>query len=175
MLAMPKIRDRNFSKTIRYVVHIRSDRPHSWKHHFRGATAEVVGYLELLSKRDHEWFVWATVDNIVEHCNRYRKGKPYSRAAVKQALELLRKLHVVSPAVERKRKNQANEFQTFTGRVVTPHYAMCEATYKGKSCSFRPTKVLPGHRWATEMQTKNVGSKGRSAVVWYDGPITKST
>ena len=59
---------------------------------------------------------------ITAHCNRYRKGKPYSRRAVELALEYFRALWIVSPVVERTRLNQAVEMQTFTGRIVTPHH-----------------------------------------------------
>ena len=52
---MPKIRDRNFSKTARPLVRIRIDRPHGWKHHFRGVFAEVIGYLEFVGQARPAW------------------------------------------------------------------------------------------------------------------------
>jgi hypothetical protein len=171
---MPKIRDRNFSKTPRYMVRLRNDRRHGWKQHFRGVVAEVIGYLEMLARNDPhgEYFVFAQVENIIEHCNRY-KGAQYSRRAVELALEYLRKLRIVSGVVERKRLNQAQEPQVFTGRIVTPHYAMCETVLNGKYCSFKPSKVLPGYKWAAEVQTKNVGRARRAPVVWYAGVVKK--
>jgi hypothetical protein len=171
---MPKIRDRQFNRTVRPPVRLRTDRKHSWRNHFRGVVAEVVGYLEMLSQRDYkgEFFVWAQIDDIVEHCNRYG-GKKYSKAAVKLALEFLRKLRVVSGIVERKRFNQAGELQTFSGRIVTPHYVLCGTIARGKYCCFVPNRNTPGHVWMGVKATKNVGSHGSAPVVWYAGTVTK--
>ncbi len=173
---MPKIRDRQFQKTARYVVRVRSDREHSWKHHFRGVFAEVIGYLEFLSKDDKEWFVWAQVDDIVKHCNRYHKGKPYSRAAVLLALEYFRALRIVSGIVERKRFTQGGEMHTYVGRIVTPHHVLCEAVCirdRFNYCAFKPHKKTPGHKWQGEKQKLAAGKGTGSPVIWYAGPVTE--
>jgi hypothetical protein len=170
---MKTVRERKFNKSVRYMVRIRGDRPHSWKHHFRGVFAEVIGYLEMLAKRDplREWFVWPTVENIVEHCNRRNKGKQYSRRAVELALEYFRTARVVSGTVERGRMNQAQELQWFTGRIVTPHYVLCESAVGGKYCAFKPYRNTRGHKWAGTKQTKNVGRAASAPVIWYAGTV----
>lgn len=174
---MKKVRDRKFNKSIRTLVRIRIDRPHGWKHHFRGVFAEVIGYLELLAKRDpqREGFTWATVENIVKHCNRYQKGKPYSLGAVKLALEYFRTARIVSGVIERTRMNQAHEMQTFTGRIVTPHHVLCEGAVNGKYCAFKPYRNTRGHKWAGCKQRLAAGQNTGSPVIWYAGPVKKNT
>jgi hypothetical protein len=168
---------RTFNKSVRWMVRVRTDRPHGWKHHFRGVLAEVIGYLDLLAKRDYaingEWFVWAQVEDMVAHCNRYNKGKRYSRAAVEKALAYLRALRVVSGAIERGRMNRAGEMQVFTGRIVTPHHVLCESAVNGKYCAFKPHRNTKGHVWAGAKQTKNVGRAASAPVIWYVGPVKK--
>ena len=169
---MPKIRDRKFTHTDRRWVRLRNDRKHSWKHHFRGAVAQVIGYLELLAKKDpfKEFFVYAQVDDIVKHCNRFG-GKGYSKAAVKLALEYLRELWIVSDIVERPRLNKAGELQMFSGRIITPHYAMCETS--GPFCKFAPGKLVRGHKWVGTKQKLAAGPATGKPVIWYGGPVEK--
>jgi len=172
---MPQIRDKNFNRTARPLVPIRADRPHGWKHHFRGAAAELIGYLEFLSKKDPagEFFVYATVDAMVQRCNRRGTGKPYSRIMVERMLEYFRALWIVSGVVERKRLNKAGEPQVFSGRIITPHHVFCESAVNGKYCAFKPGKFKPGHKWHVDKATKNVGRAKATPVVWYAGVVKK--
>lgn len=172
---MPKIRDRKFKKTARPLVRMRTDRPHSWKHHFRGVFAEVIGYLELLAKNDPlcEMFTWVQVEDIVKHCNRYHKGKRYSHAAVCLALEYFRAQHIVSGVVERRRFNQTGEPYTFAGRIVTPHYVFCKPDDRGRFCVFDPYRKTPGHKWAGQKQKLATGSATGAPVIWWAGPVKK--
>lgn len=175
MPTKPTIRKRQFRRSFVRMARLRTDRPHTWKSHFRGAVAEVIGYLEMLSKKDPcgEFFVWAEVEDIIRHCTRY-KGKAYSRAAIKLSLEYLRKLVIISGIVHRPRLSIRGEMQLFAGRIVAPHYALCTPFARGNYCEFvgfseNPDKMIRGHKWISVRVTSNVGRKKSGVITYYAG------
>jgi hypothetical protein len=88
----------------------------NWKRHYRNCAREVIGYLESLAILDSERFVFASVPDIVKHCNRKRNKQPYRRRAVEYAMKQLQEQLVLGEQVERFRKNAMRP-----GWLVTPH------------------------------------------------------
>lgn len=114
----------NFKRSQPMSCRIRRDEPHDLKHHFpKGAVREVMGYLSLQAVRDPERFVFAGIDDIVAHCNRY-KGSAYQRRMVEYAQEYLRELRIISKSVERQRW-VFGHLRTLRGVIVTPHDSLC--------------------------------------------------
>ena len=98
----------------------------SHKRHCKGIVREVIGYLELQAKRDHtgERFVWTGVANVVAHCKRF-EGDAYGERAVKYALKFLKRKHIISSRVFRRRNGAMRE-----GLIIAPH----DALYKRTKC-----------------------------------------
>lgn len=115
------------------------------KHHFRGVLREVIGYFELHAKDDRERFVWFSIADLTKHCNRY-KSAAYQERAVKYAIAYLRRKHLISKRLERKRSGVLRE-----GVIVTPHDALFQKTKC--LCEFVGRKV-PG-RWRRDPATRS--------------------
>jgi hypothetical protein len=127
----------------------------SHKRHFRGVLREVIGYLDLLAQADREFFAWATVGDIAEHCQRYH-GKKYGKRQIENALNVLRQMWLVSGVVKRVRGGVERE-----GRIVTPHRALfCRCM---NHCTYvDPLKAIPKQRttWTVE---KSIRGENKSA------------
>lgn len=129
----------------------------SLKRHFRGALREVVGYLDLIAKKDSERFVYPKVDSIVAACKKYKqvdeKGKPikYSRRIVENALEYLRAWWFISGPVFRVRDHVRRK-----GFIVAPHDAI--ARRDGATCALAAhwradSKPTAPATWNTDPET----------------------
>ncbi|MGB8495789.1 MAG: hypothetical protein WCE53_15420 [Candidatus Acidiferrum sp.] len=139
------------------AVRLKAGEPCSHKRHFRGVLREVISYLELLAQNDPEYFVWATVEDIVEHCQRYH-GKRYQRREVEYALDIFRRLWIVSGIVKRVRGGVERE-----GRVVAPHFAVFHRSAKNR-CSYAQHSI-PGQRTLWTFKKTLRGAK-RSYACW---------
>lgn len=114
----------NFKRSLP-MSRIRREDICSLKLHFpKGAVREVVGYLHKLAANDPERFVYASVDDIVQHCNRY-EGPGYKKGIIEKVLRFLRDLRVLSKAVERDRWVFGN-LRKVRGFIVTPHDSLCQ-------------------------------------------------
>jgi len=118
----------------------------SYKGHCSGVVREVIGYLDLQARRDHERFVWTGVDNIVEHCKRY-KGKAYGKRAVEYALNFLRRKHAISHRLERRRGGVLRQ-----GVIVTPHDSLFNR--HGCLCEVVGRLKAPG-KWRRDPETRS--------------------
>lgn len=166
------LRDKTFKRSVIFLARLRNDRPHSWKQHFRGVYREVIGYYEMQARKDRtgENFVYATIDAVMTGIN--QRGKKYSKAAVVLAHELFRHYRILSGIVERYRLNAVGDQQLFQGRIVTPHYALCETVINGKFCQFQPMPDYfpqPGNRFRKTISTRNVGRDDERFVIWWAG------
>lgn len=95
----------------------------SWKCHFTGVAREVIGYLERLADRREDRFVYASVADILKHCNeKYleRSKKPHKRT-VEDVLRVLRELQILHGVIER---NIGGGRGDRRGRVLNPHDSM---------------------------------------------------
>jgi len=118
----------------------------SHKRHSSGVVREVVGYFELHAKNDRERFVWFGVDDLVEHCKRY-KGEGYKKRAVEYALKFLRRKHFISRRVQRRRGGVLRN-----GVIVTPHDSLFKRTKT--LCEFVGRLNAPG-RWQRDPETRS--------------------
>jgi len=128
------------------------------KRHQSGVVREVIGFLELIARRDEtgERFVWPRVDTIVEHCGRYQ-GAKYRKRAVESALKVLRRRGIISHRVKRWRLSAMRD-----GWIIAPHDAVFAR--KGKVCSF-------AGRGKTQMTGTAVWLRDGKKYVWSpDGP-----
>jgi hypothetical protein len=139
------------------AVRLKAGEACSHKRHFRGVLREVIGYLETHAQNDRERFVWAQVDDIIEHCYRY-KGKRYEKRQIENALNVLRSMWLVSGVVKRVRGGVERE-----GRIVTPHRALfCRSM---NYCTYvDPLKQIPKQRttWTVE---KSIRGENKSAFM----------
>lgn len=114
------------------------------KKHYKNVLREVVGYLDMLASNDAERFVFASVPDIVKHCNKYSQGRaPYRQRQVENALEFLRAQLVISGRIERPRFGTVR-----SGFIVTPHDSLCVRTKN--CCEFKGAGFVSG----TKFQTK---------------------
>jgi hypothetical protein len=170
---VPNTKDvKRFQRHVKERVRLYPYRDHGWQNHFKGVVAEVIGYLEMMAKRDpfRQNFVWSRIDDIIEHCNKGGREK-YSRRSVEYALTFLRRLWIISGVVERQRPNGHGEVQLFAGRIVTPHEAFCERRKHVCFYSFYSTNRLQkGHTMKAQKITgKNFGRKSGGVLLWYGG------
>ena len=112
------------------VVPVQSLHHPSWKSHFLNVEREVIGYLELLAAlHPTKRFAFASVNNVLTHCNKYRKSQPYSKAAVEKALHHIRDLGIIARI-----ENMEWRGTVYRGFLVLPHESGCRAV-DGK-CKF---------------------------------------
>jgi hypothetical protein len=135
------------------VTKLPPDAACSLKRHFRNALREVVGYLDLLAKKDPERFVYPKVSAIVAACKKYDQvdetGKRiiYSRRIVESALEYLRAMLYICGPVKRWRGHALRK-----GYIVVPHDALTRRA--GANCFMVGWRIdrnptTPGS-WKTE-------------------------
>jgi len=143
-----------FGRSFRPVVVLKNDEVCSLKRHYRGVLREVIGYLDKLAGNDPQRFVFATVKDIVRHCNKFSQGRaPYQQRAVEYALAFLRKQHLISRPVKRPRLGVM-----YQGFIVTPHDSL--AMREKGCCDFKGQLGAPG-AWQAE-----AGLPGS----WWAGP-----
>jgi len=132
-----------FGRSFRPAVVLKKDEVCSLKRHYRGVLREVIGYLDKLAANDPQRFVFATVPDIVRHCNKFSQGRaPYQQRAVEYALAFLRKQHVISRPVKRPRLGVM-----YQGVIVTPHDSL--ALREKGCCDFKGQLGAPG-AWQAE-------------------------
>lgn len=138
--------NKNFPRSSLLPYTLRSsDAVCSHKHHFKNVLREVIGYLELHAKGDRERFVWFSVENLTEHCNRYKRDA-YKERAVHYAIAYLRRKHFISKRLKRMRGGVLRE-----GVIVTPHDSLFQRTKL--QCEFVGRKA-PG-RWRRDPETRS--------------------
>lgn len=107
----------------------------NWKKHFRFVLREVIGYLESQAIKNKSRFVWDSVNSIVDGCNRYHKGKRYSKRDVEYALAFLVTMAIIERIPSMEWVNANGRRQLLTGFCVAPHDMCC--TEIGGRCGFR--------------------------------------
>jgi hypothetical protein len=143
------------------AVRLKPDEACSHKRHFRGILREVIGYLDMHAQKDREYFVWAEVSDIVEHCQRYH-GKRYQQRQVEYALNVLRRMWLVSGVVKRVRGGVERE-----GRIVTPHRALFLRVGTINRCMHvGPLKKIPGQRTMWTVERSFRGENRASFLCW---------
>jgi hypothetical protein len=131
-------------------------------HHYRGAMREVVSYLDLLAANDEERFVFCSVDNIANHCEKYQSKQLHGKRWVQKVLAELRRRHFVSGRLVRVRR-----YEEVTGFIVAPHSCLTQTMPDG-TCIFRGPVQTCG-RW------ERTGDAGPDSVLFWAGCGLHST
>ena len=101
------------------------------EYHFRGAAREIFSYLNLLAPK-HDGFVFARVQNIVEHTKKWkREHRPFSARHCKRILAEFKQLGILGPHEVRNVKGVGLR----AGWQLHPHDAYM--LKEGGLCEFR--------------------------------------
>lgn len=96
------MRTPRFATSFHRKIEITEGLAHALKNHFSGVLREVVGYLELQAQRNPDRFAFPEIEDIVEHCKRFKQPKSnYSLAWVKYALKEFRERGIISKRFQR--------------------------------------------------------------------------